>query len=65
MNEYKTVKQIHGFYVDEELKTISFDILIDFDEKDPEGIRESIIKRIKGLHPNYNFYVVIDNDFSD
>ena len=62
---YPTIKQIHGFYVDEELKIISFDILIDFDDPDAEKTKNSIMKEIKALHPNYNYFIVIDNDFSD
>ena len=59
------IKQVHGFYVDEELKTISFDILIDFDEKNPEKLRDELIDKLKTLHPEYNYFVVIDNDFAD
>ncbi len=65
VKEVPSIKQVHGFYVDEELKYISFDILIDFEEKDPEGIKNDIINKLKEHHPNYNYYVVIDNDFSD
>ena len=63
--QYKNMKQVHGFYVDEELKMISFDILIDFDEKHPEELQKELVEKLKKLHPNYNYYVVIDNDFSD
>ncbi len=59
------IKQVHGFYVDEELKTISFDILIDFDEKNPEKLRDDLIDKLKTKHPEFNYYVVIDKDFSD
>ena len=50
---------------DEELKTISFDILIDFDEENPEKLRDELIDKLKTLHPEYNYFVVIDNDFAD
>ena len=65
VKEVPSIKQVHGFYVDEELKTISFDILIDFEEKDPEGIKNDIIEKLKEHHPSYNYFVVIDNDYSD
>ena len=65
VKEFKNIKQIHGFYVDEELKTISFDILIDFDEEHPEKLQQEIITKIKAIHPKYDYYVVIDNDYED
>ena len=65
MKVYSNIKQIHGFYVDEQLKTISFDILISFDEKKPDELRKQIISDIKNKHPNYEYYIVIDNDFSE
>ena len=65
VKEYKNIKQIHGFYVDEELKTISFDILIDFEEEKVEELKQSIISKLKEKHPKYEYFVVIDNDFTD
>ena len=65
VKEIKTIKQVHGFYVDEELKTISFDILIDFEEKHVEEIKNEIINKLKAIHPSYSYYIVIDNDFTD
>lgn len=65
MDVYSNIKQIHGFYVDEQLKTISFDILISFDEENPDELRKQIISDMKNKHPNYEYYVVIDNDFSE
>ncbi len=65
VKEYPTIKQIHGFYVDEQLKTISFDILIDFDEENPDGLVKEITEHIKTHHPSYEYFIVIDKDFSD
>ena len=65
VEQSQNIKQVHGFYVDEELKTISFDILIDFDEENPEKLRDELIDKLKTLHPEYNYFVVIDNDFAD
>ena len=65
VKDIPNIKQVHGFYVDEELKTISFDILIDFDEKNPEQLRDNLIGKLKAKHPEFNYFVVIDNDFTD
>ncbi|MBO6280881.1 MAG: cation transporter [Bacilli bacterium] len=65
VKKYQNIKQTHGFYVDEELKQISFDILIDFDEEHPEELQNSLVNELKKLHPNYDYSIVIDNDFTD
>lgn len=65
VKEYEYIQQVHGFYVDEQLKTVTFDIVIDFDEKDPEGLVKEVTEHIKSHHPSYEYYIVIDKDFSD
>ena len=62
---YKEILQMHGFYVDEEQKMVSFDIIVDFDEKDKEKIKEGVIKQIKEKYPEYDYIVILDSDYSD
>lgn len=63
--EYKNILQTHGFYVDEEINNISIDIIIGFDEKDPEKIVEEIKNKLKERFPKYDYTIVLDRDFSD
>ena len=65
LKKYPTVTQMHGFYVDHEKNLISFDIIIDFDEKNQEEIKNNILSEISSLHPEYNYFIVIDKDYSD
>ena len=65
VKEYASIKQIHGFYVDIETKTVSFDIIIDYKEESVEEIKSSLVSKLSELHPGYQYYVIIDNDFSD
>lgn len=60
-----TIKQMHGFYCDQELKTISFDVIVDFKDKDAPKLIEEIKKNLGEQFPDYHFYVVEDKDFSD
>lgn len=64
-NDYPTIKQVHGFYLDEARKLISFDIIIDFEEKNQDEIKNKLFKQMSDLYPQYNFYIVVDNDFAD
>lgn len=63
--EYKEVIQLHGFFVDTEMKKINFDIIIDFSAEDPNKTKDEIIERIKEKYPEYKYYVVIDSDLTD
>ena len=65
LHEYKNILQIHGFYVDEDTKNISFDLIFSFDELEPEKIVQEIIEKLKSKYPKYDYNVIIDKDFSD
>lgn len=60
-----TIKQMHGFYCDQELKTITFDVIVDFKDKDAPKLIEEIKKNLGEQFPDYHFYIVEDKDFSD
>ena len=65
IKEYKYVKQLHGFYLDESTRLVSFDLIFDFEnEKTDEEVKE-IEAKLKEKFPEYDFYIVIDKDFSD
>ena len=61
---YKEVLQLHGFYLDEEHKSVMFDLVIDF-AADQKAISAEITDKIKEKYPDYSFYVVLDSDYSD
>jgi len=65
LSKYDSVLQMHGFYVDEKKKRISFDIVVSFDEENPDGLRKKIIRNIKKEYPEYSYIVVIDTDVAD
>ena len=65
VKNYPSIEQIHGFYVDTETNTVSFDIIISFKEEKSEEIKSSLINELSKLHPNYKYFVVEDIDFSD
>lgn len=65
IKKYPFIKQLHGFYLDEATRTVSFDLMFDFkDEKKDEEVEE--IKQIlKEAHPEFDYFIVIDTDFTD
>ena len=62
-NEY--VLQLHGFYLNEEKKTIRFDIVVSFDAPDRKEVYTDVLCKAKEMYPDYDFQVALDTDFSD
>ena len=61
---HPSVLQIHGFYVDEEEKTISFDVVITFDDPDPTETIRAIKEGVEAQNEGYQVFVQYDQDFS-
>lgn len=53
--------QVHGFYADTRTKTMRFDVVLSFDIKAEEAIK-NIKKEIKKLYPDYTIQIVADLD---
>lgn len=52
---------MHGFYADTKTKTMRFDVVLSFDIKAEEAIK-NIKKEIKKLYPDYTIQIVADLD---
>ena len=63
IKENPNILQVHGFYINREINIVSFDIVLSFDEKDPEGAAEAIRQNIKVQFPKYNYICNIDYDY--
>ena len=59
------VLQMHGFYVNEEKKTIRFDVIVSFDAKDRRAVYDEICSVVAALYPDYSLEIVLDTDFSE
>ena len=53
--------QVHGFYADTKSKTMRFDVVLSFDIKAEEAIK-NIKNEIKKLYPDYTIQIVADLD---
>ena len=59
ISEYKSVLQMHGFVANPEIKSIRFDLILEFVE-DSDNIVEEIKCDILNLYPNYEIYIQKD-----
>lgn len=63
--QYPEILQMHGFYVDDENDSVSFDLIFDFKSTRAEEIKNHIIEELKKKYPKYSYMVVLDSDFSE
>lgn len=59
------VLEVHGFYVDEEAKSIRFDLVVSFDAPDREEVIDKVRGILKRRYPDYTFQVALDSDISN
>ena len=62
---HKGILQMHGFYLDDKEKTISFDIIIDFKIKNHEEVYKKIYDEIQEKYKDYKLDITLDIDVSD
>lgn len=59
------VLEVHGFYVDEQEKRVSFDLVVSFDVEDRHAVVDTIRGIMEERYPDYTFTVTLDSDISD
>lgn len=62
ISQYPDIMQMHGFYRDE--KNVGFDLVIDFKADAPKIINQ-VEEKLREMHPEYNFKVILDLSYSD
>ena len=58
------VLQVHGFYVEQEQKTVTFDLVVDF-SADRQEVQNMVCQKMSAQWPDYRFNIVLDSDYSD
>ena len=59
------VLQVHGFYRNEEAKTLRFDVVISFDAKDRYAEFMNIVSEVQKEFPAYKILAALDTDYSE
>ena len=62
---HEYVRQMHGFYLLKEKKTMRFDIVISFDAKDRREVYTGVVADVKKAFPDYELQVAMDTDFTE
>ena len=64
VKKYPEILQMHGFYIDEDFRLVTFDLIIDFDANRAE-IKDKVLDEIQNKYPDYQFDAILDADYSD
>ena len=61
---HKFIKQMHGFYINKETNTITFDIVIDFNAPDSSALYREILSQVSSAYPSYKVIITRDTDYN-
>jgi hypothetical protein len=59
------IHELHGFYVDENKKTIRVDLVVAFTAKDRSKTFDAAVEKIRSLFPDYEITAVMDADYEE
>lgn len=62
---HKHVRQIHGFYLLKEQKSMRFDIVVSFDAEDRRAVYKEVVADVQKAFPDYDLQVIMDTDFAE
>ncbi len=62
---HEHVRQIHGFYLLKEQKSMRFDIVVSFDAADRRAVYREVVADVQKAFPDYELQVIMDTDFAE
>lgn len=60
--KYREILQLHAFFVDLDVKTIGFDLILDYEIKDKDALLNDVFKDVLEIYPNYSIVITPDYD---
>lgn len=59
-----SVKSMHAFFIDNKAKSVRFDVVVDFKERNLSELRAQIERKVAQNFPEYQIFIVIDREFA-
>lgn len=60
--EHAEIRQMHGLHIDEETKTVCFDLIIDQRCSEKSKLKNHIVRHLKKTYPDFRYHVTLDLD---
>ena len=64
LSRFSSVRGFHAFFIDTKKKSVRFDVVVDFAEKNLSRLRAEIEREISLSFPGYKIFIVIDREFA-
>ena len=64
LSEFSSVRGFHAFFTDSKKKSVRFDVVVDFAEKNLGELRAQIERKVALGFPGYKIFIVIDREFA-
>ena len=61
----ENVRQVHGFYYDEQRNLLSFDVVPDLSVTDDQAFTQDLLARLKQVLPDQQVSILIDHNYSE
>lgn len=65
INQYPEIRQMHGFYVDDDRKLITFDLVVSFGYPNRTKLKNRVIRELRKTYPTYKYLLTIDSDIEN
>lgn len=62
---HEYVRQLHGFYLVKEDKTMRFDVVVSFDAPDRRAVFKEVVAQVQKEFPDYEIQAALDTDFTE
>ena len=62
---HEHVREMHGFYLLKDKRTMRFDIVVSFDARDRRAVYQSVVDDVRKAYPGYALQVAMDTDFAE
>lgn len=59
------VRQMHGFFINYERKTLRFDVVVSLNAPDRQAVYQTVCDKVQAMYPGYQLQVAMDIDFAE
>lgn len=64
LSEFKSILNLHAFFINTDKKTVRFDVVVSFKERNLDELRAKMESVVSAQFPGYKIFIVIDREFA-